>query len=421
MRSYLKIATSLFLFAVITDKLSAQDINAPYSIIGIGDLDNSLYNRSSGMANTGLSLRSGRTIYQNNPASYSALDNQFFNFELAALGKSVKYAGETVDPLNNSNSDFAVKKVAAAFKITNNWGMGVGLTPYSSVSYLFNVQKPIQGTNSTYQANYTGNGGINNIYWSNGYRIGKHLSFGINTSFFFGSITQTELIQPDATTLTTTGNITSTKNIYIHDFHFDYGMQYFTALNKKYDLNIGLLFSNKTSLKSQYTLLVTNYDNTTVKNEILKNSNYTLPLTYGAGISVTKNKKLTIAADYKFQDWSKLRSEYNNQVTNSQRFSLGLQYSKFQNVNNYLFEKNYVQAGVFFNNSYINVNSRQISDVGVTIGGGIPVSGRININLALEAGTRGTTANALIKEKYSQLTINISYRDLWYTKGKKYD
>ncbi len=295
--------------------------------------------------------------------------------------------------------------------------MGVGLTPFSSVSYLFTVNKSIEGTNSSYQAKYDGNGGVNNIYWSNGYKIGKHFSLGINTSFLFGSIVQTELIQEDALT----SNITSTKNIYIHDFHFDYGLQYFTSLNKTYDLNMGFIFSNKTNLKSQYTLLVTNFDGSTVKNEILKNSSYAVPLSYGAGISVTKNKRLTLAADYKFQDWSAVKTAYNNLVTNSQRYSLGIQYSKFQNVNNYLYEKNYVQAGLFLNNSYININNRQISDYGITIGGGVPVSGRININLALEAGNRGTTVNSLIKEKYTQLTINISYRDLWYTKGKKYE
>ncbi len=417
MQLYFKIASVLLLTFFLSGNLTAQDINKPYSIIGIGDLETNFFNRSSGMGSTGISMRSGRNMYQENPASYSALDNQFFNFELAAQGKSVKYAGDNVDPLNNSNSDFTIKKGAAGFKITKHWGMGVGLMPYSSISYLFNLTKSIQGTNSTYQASYQGNGGINNVYWSNGYQLGKHFSVGVNTSFFFGSVTQAEVIQPDVTT----GSITSTKNIYIHDFHLDYGLQYFTAINKRFDLNIGGIFSNRTNLRSQYTLLVTNTDGSTVKNEILQDSKYTLPITYGAGISVTRDKQLTFAADYRYQNWSALRSLYNNQVVNSQRYSLGVQYSKFKNVNNYLYEKNYIQAGIFLNNSYINVNNRQISDYGVTIGGGVPVSGRININMSLEVGARGTTQDALIKEKYSQITIAISYRDLWYTKGKKYD
>ncbi|HJU45491.1 MAG TPA: hypothetical protein VJ647_01855, partial [Chitinophagaceae bacterium] len=54
----------------------AQNISSPYSIIGIGDLENSYFNRTSGMANTGLSLRSNYILHQANPASYSALDNQ---------------------------------------------------------------------------------------------------------------------------------------------------------------------------------------------------------------------------------------------------------------------------------------------------------------------------------------------------------
>lgn len=412
-----RIITVIYLSLFISNHVIAQDINAPYSIIGIGDIENSLFNRSSGMANTGISLRSGKSMYQANPASYSALDNQFFNFELAAQGKAVKYTGTTVDPANNSNSDFSIKKAAAGFKINKRWGMGVGLTPFSSVSYLFTIQKSIDGSNNSYEAKYDGNGGLNEIYWANGYQISKHLSVGINSSFLFGSIKQTELIQEE----TSSSNITSTKNIYIHDFHFDYGLQYFTALNKKYDLNLGLIFSNKTSLTSQYSLLVTNYDGTTVKNEILKNDSYTFPLSYGAGVSVTKNKRLTLAADYKFQDWSSVKSEYKNYVISSHRFSMGIQYSKLKNISNYLYEKNYIQAGLFLNNSYVNISNHQISDYGITVGGGVPVNGRINVNLALEIGSRGTTQNDLIKENYSQLTINISYRDLWYTKGRKYD
>jgi hypothetical protein len=166
---------------------------------------------------------------------------------------------------------------------------------------------------------------------------------------------------------------------------------------------------------------VTDFDGSTVKDEVLKDDHYTFPLSYGAGISVTKNKRLTLAADYKFQDWSSVRSEYKNYVTSSHRFSMGIQYSKLKNVSNFMYEKNYIQAGLFFNNSYVNVNNRQISDYGITFGGGVPVSGRINVNMALEIGSRGTTQNALIKENYSQLTISISYRDLWYTKGRKYE
>jgi hypothetical protein len=40
---------------------------------------------------------------------------------------------------------------------------------------------------------------------------------------------------------------------------------------------------------------------------------------------------------------------------------------------------------------------------------------------ALEIGKRGTTANGLIRENFSQFTFTITYRDFWLTKVKRYD
>jgi hypothetical protein len=118
--------------------------------------------------------------------------------------------------------------------------------------------------------------------------------------------------------------------------------------------------------------------------------------------------------------------EPNPVYTNSHRFSAGVDFNKLKNNNangqNYIYEKYNLQAGGFFNASNLRINGRQIEEYGVTIGAGKPLSGgRININLALEAGRRGTTMNNLVKETYGQITISISYRDLWYTKGRKYD
>ncbi|MEJ0080711.1 MAG: hypothetical protein WDM78_07105 [Puia sp.] len=35
---------------------------------------------------------------------------------------------------------------------------------------------------------------------------------------------------------------------------------------------------------------------------------YTLPTSYGFGFSITRDKKYTLVGDYKFQNWSSLRS-----------------------------------------------------------------------------------------------------------------
>lgn len=51
-------ATVLSLFTA--SALQAQNNASPYSIAGIGDIESGYFDRSSGMANTGVSLSSGK-------------------------------------------------------------------------------------------------------------------------------------------------------------------------------------------------------------------------------------------------------------------------------------------------------------------------------------------------------------------------
>ena len=77
-------------------KTSAQNVSSPYSIIGIGDIEDSYFNRTSGMANTGIAYRNDTYIILNNPAAVSDLQSQLFIVELAARGKFVTYSGKDV-------------------------------------------------------------------------------------------------------------------------------------------------------------------------------------------------------------------------------------------------------------------------------------------------------------------------------------
>ncbi|MBC8033882.1 MAG: hypothetical protein H7Y03_07030, partial [Chitinophagaceae bacterium] len=191
MNTFLRILNLLTVLILAGSSGYAQNISMPYSIIGIGDIENSYFNRTSGMANTGFSMRFRNSINQANPASYSELQNQFFTFELATQGKTVSYTGNDVDPNDNSNGDFTIKRLAAGFKLSNRWGTTVALSPYSSVSYLVGGSKD-NGAGSGATSVIDGNGGLNQILIGNGYRFSKNVSLGINAAYLFGSVKQTE-------------------------------------------------------------------------------------------------------------------------------------------------------------------------------------------------------------------------------------
>src|SRR5882672_834062 len=216
----MRITLTIFLSFVLFAKTEAQTNNSPYSIIGIGDIEDSYFNRTSGMANTGIGYRNGRSLLNNNPASLSGLENQFFTGEIGIRGKLVNYSGNPINVNNNTSSDITFRRFAAGIKITNHWGTSIGLVPFSSENYEFNAPQPVLGTTGEYANAYSqGYGGINRVYWANAYELFHHLSVGINSSYLFGSISQKTILQNPNSPST---YVSTNRNIFLSNLYFDY-------------------------------------------------------------------------------------------------------------------------------------------------------------------------------------------------------
>jgi hypothetical protein len=70
------------------------------------------------------------------------------------------------------------------------------------------------------------------------------------------------------------------------------------------------------------------------------------------------------------------------------------------------------------NSSYLNVKGEAINEYFVTGGVGFPIfftpTSEARINVSLEYGIRGTTANALQKDSLTRLTISLNGSDTWF-------
>ncbi|MGN6435469.1 MAG: hypothetical protein ACTHMM_03010 [Agriterribacter sp.] len=417
MKQYLKYITICILLSGVMNSLYAQNTSSPYSILGIGDIEESFFNRTSGMANTGIAYRSAHFLISNNPASYSALQEQFFMVEGSARGKFVSYYSNNLNGTNTQSRDFSVNRLALGIKVNKWWGSSVGLTPFSTANYAFSGTKTIQGTNTVAAADYEGTGGVNKAYWDNGIRLGKHFSVGVSTAFLFGSLTQKETLAGTAET----ESIVTTRNIFLRNLYMSYGAQYFTKLSSKWDLILGATYANKTNLAAEYSTDITT-GTTSIKNEVTKNDYFRLPNTVGMGVSVTKNKKFTMLADYRYQDWSSVNYRGGGySLQNSNRASVGVEFVNFRQVWPVTVEKVFYQAGLFYSNSYLSVYNEQLKDRGITVGIGFNSKrSTLSYLIGFEYGIRGTTAQNLIQERYGKLTLTLSYKDFWYTKGVKY-
>jgi hypothetical protein len=413
-RSILVFGVMILVF--ISSKSEAQNVSSPYSIIGIGDIESSYFNRTSGMANTGIAYRNDRYILINNPASLSDLQNQLFMIEASARGKFVTYSGQSLTS-NLTDKDFSVERLSIGMRITKWWGSSMGLLPFSSSNYAFSGTKDLQGSNSSLPVQYDGTGGLNRYYFANGFRITKNLSVGVTTSYIAGSLTQQDsLISSDLSTA-----LFTTKNIYIRNLYLEYGLQYHIPLSKKWEVSIGATYANKTNLQAQYTALVKDEKGDTLSNRTLNNTFFTLPNSTGIGIAVIKDKTLTFLADYRFQNWSSLNiNGANYALVNSNRYSVGVEYSKQKEYLHNAYEIFNLQAGIFYNNSYLKVYNQQINDKGFTLGAGVNSKrSTLSYNFSFEYGIRGT--KSLVREQYTGFTIGLSYKDFWYTRGKKYN
>ena len=396
----------------------SQNMNGPYSIYGIGDIDSRIYNRTSGMSGTGFASRSSFYLINNNPASLSGLSRSFFVFTVSAVGKSIRYSGEGINQTNSQNKDLWLKGINLAVKLDKFWASGIGFRQFSNVNYKFSGTKSVIGSSQTYAAEYNGDGGLNDYYWTNAFSVGKHFSVGIKSSIIAGSINRTEMIIDDAASST----IETKQQDYYGSPRLEYGALYTFSLNKKWEAAIGGKYISKTRLAAERTLSVTENSVSILNDKFIKATRSHLPQTLGLGISLIKNKKTTFAADYIYENWSPLNIRGDGwRLVNSRRLSGGVEISKRIKSWKGEFEKNYFQFGGFISNTYLRVHNTPVDEFGLTTGMGGVLSNSLLYNLSLEIGKRGTTKNNLIKENFLQLTIGLSYRDFLFSKGRRYD
>lgn len=412
-----KILLSVLLTKAAT--VSAQNNNSPYSILGIGDIENGTFDRSSGMAGAGISLSSGTAMYHANPASYSRLDDHFFSMEISGRFKATSYRGNRIDANTEVSTDMQMGKLALAIKVKPWWGSSIGMMPYSNSSYSFYALKDIEGSAGEAMDSYNkGSGGLRKAYWGNAFRLNKNFSVGVEAAFLFGSLTREETVS----TANINGSTITTKlDNYMNGGQVKVGAQYTAKLADKWRLGLGGVLTNKSSLNTEQYVSVTAGSSQIVTDQMKSTAPFDLPLAYGGGISLNYNRKFTLAVDYQRQNWGELNhSGLSYRLENSDRLALGFEFSQL--VRNIGVERFYFQGGGYMGNSYLQMYAQQLKTYGGTFGVGMSSkNGRLFYQLSGEFGVIGTTKQNLIKQNVSLVNFTVIYRDLWYTKVKKYD
>ncbi len=408
---YYKIIIAVILLSINSIKiLRSQVTDSPYTLFGAGQIEDNGFGVNNALGGTGIAFQSGKYLNNLNPSSYSGIDSLSFLFEVGVFTKYTRY--KTYNKVQ-TKLDGNIRYLAMGFRITPWWTNSTGLVPYSSVGYTIHSTKNIEGELGRYNITYKGNGGINQFYSGNSIRISKNISAGINASYIFGSVTQTETA---GNTYNFNGySIQNTK--YFNNIYFDYGLQV-SLYHANWKYTLGLVCGNSKKLKTSNEITFS-YEKDTVDLGSSK-IDFHLPMKFGVGIGVEKSNKLRAGFDFEMQNWSVI--EFSNPLLNtrnSERYSMGMEYTPKPICKYFGLGCLTYRLGAYYKKSYLVIDDIPINSGALTFGTGIPLKRDLSIiNLSLELGQNGTLENGLISEKYWLVHLNITLHDLWFQKSK---
>ncbi len=402
----------IILFLLITNILFAQnDTSTPYSLFGLGVENKTATGGLTGLGNTGIAQQNPYEINIYNPASLGSIKQNSFLYELGVNGA---YSTIKNDNISETTSDANLSHIAIAFPIKKNWGMSIGLLPYTKVGYDIDIVKSIEGSTDMYLTRITGLGGLSKFYLSSGIKIKDRLSFGVDISFLFGTIDQNSQIYSGSLVAINDANR-------YNGIKFKSGLQYSLPLNGK-EITFGAVIELPASLsgtqtRNSYKTSVNDTEITIdedVKNEL---NGFELPLVYGLGITSKLNEKVTTSFDYKKSLWKNTNQLQNNErYVNQSIYAFGVEYIPSKNGFTYWDRVKY-RFGLNYNTGFLEISNTQIDSYFISVGLGMPMGNRNNtLNISYSYGKEGTISRSLIQENFHKLTLNLSFVGSWFKK-----
>ncbi|MFK5959005.1 MAG: hypothetical protein QM495_09080 [Lutibacter sp.] len=402
------------LLLISTILWAQNDTSSPYSLYGIGVENKTSFGGFTALGNTGLAQKTTLQINNFNPANLANIPLGSFLYEVGVNGT---YSNIKTNEISQTNNNFNFSHLVLAFPVTKNWGMSVGLMPYSKVGYDIDIENPIEGSTETFFTSINGSGGLNKLYWSNGFKLKSNLSIGVELVGLFGSINQEQWVLMGENT-----TYLNDKNVYF-SFGVNAGIQY--SLNNLLGTKttLGTTINLPTVLRAAEASVGTK-SNAIISSEFNQNADdFNLPLKIGVGISSQINKNLLVNVDYRKNYWADSNQFDNNSSYKDQSiYGIGFEFKPSANLTSYWNNVKY-RVGANYDSGYLNISNQDINNYSFSLGIGLPTSKNrfssiININYSY--GREGTTSKGLIQENFHKLTLNLSLVGNWFQKLKIY-
>jgi hypothetical protein len=394
--------------------VAQNNTNSPYSMFGIGNIETGGFGRNKALGGAGIALPSEMTLNNINPASYHSIDSLYVILE---TGLNSVYSQFANGSQKQENLNFNFSYLALGFRITRHWASSIGISPYSNVGYSINTQKQIEGTLDNATMTVTGSGGLNQFYWGNSLKLNKNFSLGVNASYLFGSISQTE-----KTTLPSmSGSMNVEDDSRLKNLYFNYGMQYSFKVNSNFQGIFGAVYGNKTNLNLKHQISILDFNSDTISKNLPQNSTFKIPQYYGFGASVRLYNKLVVTSDYTRHNWAGANPNQSAvEFVNSDNYALGIEIIPSLKPSATYLQMVRYRLGAYKEDSYIKIRGQQLTDMGISAGMGFPIlKGKMYLNFAAAIGRKGGSQNSgIISENYYRFNLNFSLIDFWFNRAK---
>ena len=162
------------------------------------------------------------------------------------------------------------------------------------------------------------------------------------------------------------------------------------------------------------------YEKDTILNVEGERGSVRIPVSAGIGFSLLKGGKWIFCGDYTYQQWSDFRFLGEpDSLVDSWRASVGIQFTpNDRSIKPYWNLINY-RAGFHYEHTSLNINGKNISEMGVSLGLGLPIrKAGTMLHFTFEGGKRGTLESNLIQERYLKFTFGFTINDRWFVKPK---
>ncbi len=401
---------------------SQNEIRMPYSSYGIGSVNHYSNGILDGMGSVSYAMQNPYYINFRNPASYAAFDSLSFIADAAA---SIYYSKLSQRETNQKNSYAKPIYLAIGIPVTRHWRTSAGIKTFSTIGYNIETSKNVPNVGEVNYI-YSGNGGLNQLYWGNAFKICKGLSIGLNISYLFGSVFAASNAEFNDNTIL---------NSYINDaylidgIYLEGGLQYFFNVGEKHKIGLGAVYSNTAYIWAKEKLLInaysgafistSTYDTVLYKDDLRGTLN--IPQSVGAGLSYSFKDKLTVAADVTWQNWANFKfMKPCDSLQNSITASLGAQFIPDPTSNKF-FRKMAFRIGGRYSTGELMLRNKPISEFGVCFGVGVPLTSfntHSSLNILFEYGKTGTLVNDLIRQDFFRFTFCFTLQERWYQRVK---